>query len=396
MKRINLSNNVQNTALNNENSNIVLNSISSNKPKKGILKTVLNEIPDLSTNKSENKLKDIISLDENKKRKITKKKRSTNEVISVEIIENKPEQNKKSDKEVRKEIKKQGILDSSKKDSNNILYFILGGFIGFGLFLLLYLSLRTNLKNSYILIQIINKANYNREINMLKLFNLGKDLISFKLPATDIYYKNFSELDQILSNLNTTDYLLSNNSKNFNYLNKMLINDQNSIIKNNFCSVITDNFTTQGYSFYLKSDIKLSECNNINNRLLSEGVLYFIHDINSQYQNMINLYYLNYDNKTYLMNLLNDEDINMMPFLYLKYIAIFFEYFNDIIITSYNDYLVSLATIMIIDIIIFLMIILIKITIIIKLFYLDIKNARGMICIIPSKYLKENTSTTNK
>jgi hypothetical protein len=156
--------------------------------------------------------------------------------------------------------------------------------------------------------------------------------------------------------------------------------------------VIIQNFATEGYAFYLTSTFKLSECENINSGLLENGILYFIYDIKDQFHEMIDLYHINRANTTYLAKLLNDEDYSMLIFIYLKYVAVFFDYFNDELVQIYNSYLTWLVTISIIEIILFMIIILVGIYLIIKLFYLDIKNARGMICIIPSRYLKETPS----
>jgi len=292
-------------------------------------------------------------------------------------------------------MKKEGILESSKKDSNNIYYFILGGFLLYGLFVYLFISCRDNLENSYKFVQKINKANYQREFNILKVINFGREIINSKLESNDVFYLNFTALGRVLSNYTEDEFLLSQTSPPYNFLSTILSNDKYSIQKNRYCQIVIQNFKQEGYQFFLDSQFNMNECQNVHSGLLVNGILYYIHHLKTKYQEKINLFYLNNGNSTYLENLLNNEDYVILIFIYLKYVAVFFDYFNDELILIYNNYLVWLATISIIEIIIFMVIILVGIYLIIKLFYLDIKNARGMICIIPSKYLKENTTVKN-
>ncbi len=360
------------------------------KAKKSILKP--------SLDKAESSIKEIKSLKEGdtqadimKKHK-SQEKNGLPELAVTNEVEKPPE---KSEEELRKEMKKEGILESSKKDSNNIYYFILGGFMLYGLFVYLFISCRDNLENSYKFVQKINKANYLREFNILKVINFGREIINSKLESNDVFYLNFTTLGKILSNYTEDEFLLSQTSPPYNFLSTILSNDKYSIQKNRYCQIIIQNFKQEGYQFFLDSQFNLNECQNVHSGLLVNGILYYIHHLKTKYQEKINLFYLNNRNSTYLENLLNNEDYVILIFIYLKYVAVFFDYFNDELILIYNDYLVWLATISIIEIIIFMLIILVGIYLIIKLFYLDIKNARGMICIIPSKYLKENTTGKN-
>ena len=132
------------------------------------------------------------------------------------------------------------------------------------------------------------------------------------------------------------------------------------------------------------------DCNSVNSGVLANGITYFIHDLKNVYENMVDDYLINIHNVTYVKTILKNEQYDSYPFIYLKYIAIFFDFFNDSLINLYLDYLKQLSKLSIVLIVFFILFLLIGIYFIVKFFKQDIKNARGIICVIPSKYLKRN------
>ena len=320
-----------------------------------------------------------------KKKKIDLNKKDLNQ---------KKEEVKKSDvektpSEIILENKKKWILESSKKDKNKIYYFLCSGIILFVLFDYFLYSCRSNQILSFNIIKQISRDNFQRDVDILNFLNYGREIVSFNLGNNDFFETNFLILCKKLANITRDEFgLTSYDNESLSFLNDIMNNDKNSMNKNNFCSVM-NNLVSSGLNNFLTSDFNFAECNSLNSGVLGNGILYFIHDLKSKYSLMNENYMTNIKNYTYLKTILQNENYCSYSFIYLKYLALFFDYFNTNIINSFSNYLTYLSKISIIMIVFFLFLLLIKIWFIVKSFNSDIKNARGIICVIPSEYLKD-------